>query len=96
MAPSIAKNTPQYHIRNFRKGPTKRQEDRDTNECKLTWILNVGILPLEHCGDLPDVGQLIPGKHRPRVQVAGSLIYNVLFFPLQYSCLENPVDRGAW
>ena len=30
----------------------------------------------------------IPGSGRPPGEVNGS--------PLQYSCLENPMDRGAW
>ena len=31
---------------------------------------------------------LIPGSGRPPGEGNGS--------PLQYSCLENPIDRGAW
>ena len=43
--------------------------------------------PLANAGDIRDVGS-IPGSGRsPRVG-RGS--------PLQYSCLENPMDRGAW
>ena len=38
-------------------------------------------------GDLRDVGS-IPGSGRS----SGGGIGN----PLQYSCLENPMDRGAW
>ena len=34
-----------------------------------------------------DVG-LIPGSGRPPGEGNGN--------PLQYSCLENPMDRGAW
>ena len=34
-----------------------------------------------------DVG-LIPGSGRSRGEGSGN--------PLQYSCLENPVDKGAW
>ena len=38
-------------------------------------------------GDIRDTG-LIPGSGRsPR---EGNV------YPLQYSCLENPMDRGAW
>ena len=41
----------------------------------------------ENAGDA-GVGGLIPGLERfPGVENGN---------PLQYSCLENPVDRGAW
>ena len=43
--------------------------------------------PLANAGDARDVG-LIPGSGRsPRVG-NGS--------PTQFSCLKNPMDRGAW
>ena len=43
--------------------------------------------PPANAGDARDAG-LIPGSGRsPRVGNRS---------PLQYSCLENPVDRGAW
>ena len=38
-------------------------------------------------GDVRDVG-LIPGSGRSPGRGYGN--------PLQYSCLENPMDRGAW
>ena len=38
-------------------------------------------------GDLRDVG-LIPGWGRTPGEGGGN--------PLQYSCLENPMDRGTW
>jgi len=38
-------------------------------------------------GDIRDVG-LIPGSGRSPGEGNG--------YPLQYSCLENPMDRGAW
>ena len=40
-----------------------------------------------NAGDMKDVG-LIPGLGRPPGEGHGN--------PLQYSCLENPIDRGAW
>ena len=40
-----------------------------------------------NAGDLRDMGS-IPGSGRPPGGEHGS--------PLQYSCLENPMDRGAW
>ena len=38
-------------------------------------------------GDARDVGS-IPGSERSPAEGNGN--------PLQYSCLENPMDRGAW
>ena len=43
--------------------------------------------PTANAGDLRDVG-LIPGLGRCPGEGNGN--------PLQYSCLENPMDRGAW
>ena len=40
-----------------------------------------------NAGDLRDAG-LIPGSERSTGGGHGD--------PLQYSCLENPMDRGAW
>ena len=39
-----------------------------------------------HAGDTRDVGS-IPGWGRPPGEENG--------YPLQYSCLENPIDRGS-
>ena len=49
-------------------------------------VLVVKNLP-DNAGDVRDVG-LIPGLGRSLGEGHGS--------PLQYSCLENPMDRGAW
>ena len=43
--------------------------------------------PLASAGDVRDTG-LIPGLERSPGGGHGN--------PLQYSCLENPMDRGAW
>ena len=40
-----------------------------------------------NAGDVRDSG-LIPGLGRSPGEGNGN--------PLQYSCLENPIDRGAW
>ena len=49
-------------------------------------VLVVKNLP-DNEGDMRDAGS-IPGLGRsPRVGDG---------YPLQYSCLENPVDKGAW
>ena len=43
--------------------------------------------PPANAGDIKDTG-LIPGLGRHPGGGRGN--------PLQYSCLENPMDRGAW
>ena len=43
--------------------------------------------PPANVGDIRDMGS-IPGLGRPLGEGNGN--------PLQYSCLENPMDRGAW
>ena len=43
--------------------------------------------PAANAGDLRDVGS-IPGLRRSSGEWHGNL--------LQYSCLEHPMDRGAW
>ena len=43
--------------------------------------------PPANAGDIRDVGS-VPGLGRFPGEGHGN--------PLQYSCLENPVDRGAW
>ena len=43
--------------------------------------------PLANAGDIKDAGS-IPGSGRSPGEGRGS--------PLQYSCLENPVNREAW
>ena len=43
--------------------------------------------PSVNVGDIRDVGS-IPGPGRSPGEGHGN--------PLQYSCLENPLDRGAW
>ena len=43
--------------------------------------------PPATAGDIKDAG-LIPGSGRSPGEGLGN--------PLQYSCLKNPMDRGAW
>ena len=43
--------------------------------------------PIANAGDIGDAG-LIPGEGKSPRGGHGS--------PLQFSCLENPMDRGAW
>ena len=54
--------------------------------CGLTQWLS-GKEPVFNVGDTGDVG-LIPGSGRSPGEVHGN--------PHRYSCLENPMDRGAW
>ena len=43
--------------------------------------------PPANAGDIRNAS-LIPGSRRTPVEGNGN--------PLQYSCLENPIDRGGW
>ena len=55
-----------------------------------SWVSQVALVvknPIANAGDVKDVGS-IPGLERSPGEGHGN--------PLQYSCLENPVDRGAW
>ena len=47
----------------------------------------VGKNPPASAGDVRDAGS-VPGSERSPAEGNGN--------PLQYSCLENPMDRGAW
>ena len=52
------------------------------------WVVAVVVKnPLANAGDLRDAGS-IPGLGRSAEEEHGN--------PLQYSCLENPMDRKAW
>ena len=51
------------------------------------WVALVVKNPPAKAGDRRDPGS-IPGSERSPGEGHGN--------PLQYSCLENPVDRGAW
>ena len=56
----------------------------------VAWVSQVVLVvknPPANAGDLQAMG-LIPGSGRPPGGGNGS--------PLQYACLENPTDRGAW
>ena len=55
-----------------------------------TWPSQVALEvknPFANAGDIRDVG-LIPRSGRSPGEGYGN--------PLQYSCLENPMDRGVW
>ena len=51
------------------------------------WVVLVIKTPPANAGDIRDAGS-IPGLGRSPGGGHGN--------PLQYSCLENPMDRGAW
>ena len=62
----------------------------DLPDTGIEWASQVALVvknPLDSAGDLRDVG-LIPGSGRSPGEGHGN--------PLQYSCLENPKDRGVW
>ena len=54
---------------------------------KASHVTLVGKNPSASAGDVRGTG-LIPGSGRSPAGGHGN--------PLQYSCLENPMDRGAW
>ena len=57
---------------------------------EAAWAYQVGLVvknPPANAGDIRDAGS-IPGSGRSPGKGHGN--------PLQYACLENPVDRGAW
>ena len=43
--------------------------------------------PLDNVGDIRDTGSILGSERYPREEYSN---------PFQYSCLENPMDRGAW
>ena len=58
----------------------------------MTWASQVALVGKEwllapDAGDVRDAGS-VPGLGRSPGEGHGN--------PLQYSCLENPLDRGAW
>ena len=55
--------------------------------CGISQVVLVVKNPLANAGEVRDVGS-IPGLGRS----PGGGLSN----PLQYSCLKNPMDRGAW
>ena len=55
--------------------------------CSTSQVALLVKTPPANAGDLRDVA-LIPGSGRSLGGRHGN--------PLQYSCLENPMDRGAW
>ena len=53
--------------------------------------------PTYQCRDLRDMGLISRSGEFPEGGHNNKLQYSFFFFfPLQYPCLENPTDRGAW
>ena len=84
----------------FHLGKKKKKQDKNLTVCNCFIIFNMVLLPLRMSNfmitysktqnqpaNARDAG-LIPGLGRPPGEGNGN--------PLQYSCLENPMDRGAW
>ena len=77
---------PTISLRLWASGATVDLRSKYKLEWGLPWWLS-GKESAANAGDLRDAG-LIPGSER----CPGGGRDN----PLQYSCLENPTDRGAW
>ena len=59
----------------------------DRSSFRSSWVVLVIRKPPANSGDTGNMGS-IPGLGRSLGEGNG--------YPLQYSCLENPMDRGAW
>ena len=58
---------------------------------EFTWASQLALVlknPPANTGDTRDVGLIFPGLEKSPEVGKGN--------PFQYSCLENPMDRGAW
>ena len=64
-----------------------RREAEHMSELTVARMALVVKIPPASAGGIRDPG-LIPGLGRSPGEGNGN--------PLQYSCLENPMDRGAW
>ena len=81
--------------KNIRKKYKRKQKYKEINIIKWWWwdmpYVSIGVLEVKNpptsAGDVSDMGS-IPGSGRS----SGGGYSN----PLQYSCLENLMDRGAW
>ena len=70
------------------RNKTARTGDFNTPFSEIAFQVSLGAKNLlDNVGDTRDMG-LIPGSRRSPGGGHGN--------PLQYSCLENPMDRGAW
>ena len=60
---------------------------KNNNQCLMYWASQGMLVLLTNAGDIREAGS-IAGLGRAPGGGHGN--------PLQYSCLENPMDRGAW
>ena len=68
--------------------PPTPHQIMDILSCPQAFQVALGVKnPIANAGDIRDEG-LIPGLGRSPGGGHGN--------PLQYSCLENPMERGAW
>ena len=72
----------QYIFQNINILSVRNKENPGT--CQVALVVKN---PPANAGDVRDLGS-IPGSGRPPGEGHGN--------PLQYSCLENPMDREAW
>ena len=85
---------PSFHSRDLSEAPGGIQEKGEHEGIAAKWRVNLAsevVLVVKNppvsAGDMRDVGS-IPGSGRSPGGGNG--------YPLQYSCLENPMNRGAW
>ena len=77
-------------LRGGEHGELRGGEKRPRSDCRGVSVCQVALVLKNspaNAGDVRDEG-LIPGLGRSPGGGHGN--------PLQYSCLENPMDRGAW
>ena len=67
--------------------PVIDRMEKNMKEHKYVWSLPGGSDSAESACSVRDPGS-IPGLVRPPEEGTGN--------PLQYSCLENSIDRGSW
>ena len=65
-----------------------KQRWESVQEKGASLVVQVVKNPSNNAGDIKDLGSIIPGSGRSPGGGHGN--------PLQYSCLGNPMDRGAW
>ena len=84
---SVLNNT---ELLSYSSGVQKPDMDLTGLKSRASWTSQAALVvksPPANAGDIRDVGS-IPGSGRSPGGGHSS--------PLQYSCLENPMDRGAW
>ena len=65
----------------------KKRFGQGLNVCRASQVVLVVKNPPANAGDARDLGLILESGRSPR-QGHGN--------PLQYSCLEKPMDRGVW